>query len=72
MVQNFIYQNVSGFVSFFYIDVYIIGNDPKKSTAISATLMLIVSFIDVIWDPVIGVFLDKHNPKLGKYRSAFK
>ena len=22
-----------------------------------------------IWDPLVGAFVDKHNPKLGKYRS---
>ena len=24
---------------------------------------------DVIWDPLVGTFVDKHDPKLGKYRA---
>ena len=25
--------------------------------------------VDVIWDPLVGTFVDKHNPSLGKYRA---
>jgi Na+/melibiose symporter-like transporter len=69
MAQNFIYQNVSGFISFFYTDVYIIGNNPKSAPNIQATLMFVVRIIDVIWDPIVGAFVDKHNPRWGKYRT---
>ena len=27
---------------------------------------LIVRVVDVLWDPLVGTFVDKHNPKLGK------
>jgi len=69
MAQNFIYQNVSGFIPFFYSDVYIMGGDKKESAGISGTLLLVVRIIDVIWDPIVGAFVDKHNPKWGKYRT---
>ncbi|ORX41538.1 hypothetical protein BCR36DRAFT_416713 [Piromyces finnis] len=69
MAQNFIYQNVSGFIAFYYTNVYIIGNDSKKATAVSGALMLVVRLLDVIWDPFVGAFVDKHNPRWGKYRS---
>jgi len=69
MAQNFIYQNVSGFINYYYSDVYKIGQDPAKSATLSATLMLVVRIIDVIWDPIVGAFVDKSHPKFGKYRS---
>jgi len=69
MAQNFIYQNVSGFIGFFYSDVYILGGDPTKSAGICGTLMLVVRLIDLIWDPIVGAFVDKHNPRWGKYRT---
>ena len=28
-------------------------------------MFLIVRIVDVIWDPLVGAFVDKHNPKLG-------
>jgi len=69
MAQNFIYQNVSGFIGYFYSDVYIIGKDPAKSATTASTLMLVVRFIDVVWDPIVGAFVDKSHPRFGKYRS---
>ena len=32
-------------------------------------MFLVVRIIDVIWDPVVGAFVDKSNPRWGKYRS---
>jgi len=69
MAQNFIYQNVSGFINYYYSDVYRIGQDPEKSAPLSGTLMLVVRIIDVIWDPIVGAFVDKSHPRYGKYRS---
>ena len=34
-----------------------------------AVMFLIVRIVDVIWDPLVGTFVDKHNPRLGKYRA---
>ena len=32
-------------------------------------MFLIVRIVDIIWDPLVGAFVDKHNPKLGKYQT---
>ncbi len=63
LAQNLIYQTVSMYLLFFYTNVY--GLDP----AVAAVMFLIVRIIDVIWDPLVGTFVDKHDPKMGKYRS---
>jgi glycoside/pentoside/hexuronide:cation symporter, GPH family len=63
MAQNLIYQTISMYLLFFYTNVF--GLDP----AVAAVMFLIVRIVDVIWDPIVGAFVDKHNPKLGKYRA---
>ena len=63
MAQNLIYQTVSIWLLFFYTNVY--GITP----AAAALMFLIVRLVDVLWDPLVGAFVDKSNPKLGKYRS---
>lgn len=63
LAQNLIYQTVCMYLLFFYTDIY--GLDP----AAAATMFLIVRLVDVAWDPLVGAYVDKHNPKLGKYRS---
>lgn len=63
LAQNLIYQTVSMYLLFFYTNVY--GLDP----AVAAIMFLIVRIVDVIWDPIVGAFVDKHNPPMGKYRS---
>ena len=63
LAQNLIYQTISIWLAFFYTNVF--GLD-----AGAASLMfLIVRIIDVLWDPIVGAYVDKHNPKLGKYRA---
>ena len=63
MAQNLIYQTVSIWLLFFYTNVY--GLDPGTA----ALMFLIVRLVDVLWDPLVGAFVDKGNPKWGKYRS---
>lgn len=63
LAQNLIYQTISMYLLFFYTNVY--GLDP----AVAAVMFLIVRIVDVIWDPLVGTFVDKRNPRLGKYRS---
>jgi GPH family glycoside/pentoside/hexuronide:cation symporter len=63
LAQNLIYQTISMYLLIFYTNVY--GLDPAQA----AFMFLIVRIIDVIWDPLVGTYVDKHNPKLGKYRS---
>ncbi len=63
LAQNLIYQTVSIYLLLFYTNVYGL---PSKMVAL---MFLIVRIVDVIWDPMVGAFVDKHNPKLGKYRA---
>ena len=51
------------YLLFFYTDIY--GLDAGDA----ALMFLIVRLVDVLWDPLVGTYVDKHNPKLGKYRS---
>lgn len=63
LAQNLIYQTVCMYLLFFYTDIF--GLNP----AMAATMFLVVRVIDVLWDPLVGTFVDKHNPRWGKYRS---
>ena len=63
LAQNLIYQTISMYLLFFYTNIYGL----KASDA--ATMFLVVRLVDVVWDPIVGAFVDKHNPRLGKYRS---
>jgi len=63
MAQNLIYQTISIWLLFFYTNVF--GLDPGAA----ALMFLIVRLVDVLWDPLVGTFVDKGNPKWGKYRS---
>ena len=62
MAQNFIYQTVTTYLLFFYTNVY--GLNP----AIASAMFLGVRIIDAIWDPIVGVFVDKTSTRFGKYR----
>ena len=62
MAQNFIYQTVTTYLLFFYTNVY--GLNP----AIASAMFLGVRIIDAIWDPIVGVFVDKASTRFGKYR----
>ena len=63
LAQNLIYQTICMYLLIFYTNVY--GLDPAKA----AFMFLIVRIVDVLWDPLVGTYIDKHSPKLGKYRS---
>lgn len=63
LAQNLIYQTVCMYLLIFYTNVY--GLNPE----VAAIMFLIVRVVDVIWDPLVGAFVDKHNPRLGKYRA---
>lgn len=63
LAQNLIYQTVSMYLLIFYTNVF------GLPAATAAVMFLIVRVIDVIWDPIVGAFVDKKNPKMGKYRS---
>lgn len=63
LAQNLIYQTISMYLLLFYTNVFGI------SAKAAGLMFLIVRIIDVIWDPMVGAFVDKHNPRMGKYRS---
>ncbi len=63
LAQNLIYQTVCMYLLLFYTNVY--GLEPSQA----AFMFLIVRVVDVLWDPLVGTFVDKHNPRLGKYRA---
>jgi len=63
LAQNLIYQTVAQYLLIFYTNVY------GLSAAAAAVMFLIVRLVDVVWDPLVGAFVDKHNPKIGKYRA---
>ncbi len=63
LAQNLIYQTVSMYLLIFYTNVF------GLPAATAAVMFLIVRVIDVIWDPIVGAFVDKRNPRMGKYRS---
>lgn len=63
LAQNLIYQTVSMYLLLFYTNVFGI------SAAAAGVMFLVVRIVDVIWDPIVGAFVDKRNPKMGKYRS---
>lgn len=63
LAQNLIYQTVSMYLLIFYTNVYGI------SAASAGVMFLIVRVVDVLWDPIVGAFVDKRNLRMGKYRS---
>ena len=63
LAQNLIFQTTCMYLLFFYTDIY--GLD-----AVDVSVMFTVGNVaNVIWDPIVGVFIDKHNLNLGKYRA---
>jgi GPH family glycoside/pentoside/hexuronide:cation symporter len=63
LAQNLIYQTVATYLLFFYTNVF--GISPGAA----AFMFLVVRLVDVLWDPFVGAFVDKRNPRLGKYRA---
>ncbi|MDR2722923.1 MAG: MFS transporter [Cellulomonadaceae bacterium] len=62
LAQNLIYNTVSTYLLFFYTEVF------GLTAAAAATMFLVVRLIDVIWDPLIGTFVDTHTTPWGRYR----
>ncbi len=61
--QNLIFQTIMQYVSFFY------GTVAKLPQSAVALLVFIPPIINVFGSMWLGTFVDKHNPRLGKYRS---
>lgn len=62
LAQNLIYQTICMYLLIFYTNVY--GLQPAQA----AFMFLVVRVVDVLWDPLVGTYVDKHSPRLGKYR----
>ena len=63
LAQNLIFQTVACYLMLYLVTVL------KINAAFVSGLILAVRFIDCFWSPVVGRYIDNHNPKLGKYRS---
>ncbi|MCL2515671.1 MAG: MFS transporter [Microbacteriaceae bacterium] len=62
LAQNLIYNTVATYLLFFYTNVFGLG------PGVAATMFLVVRLVDVIWDPLVGTFVDKHTTPWGRYR----
>ena len=63
LAQNLIFQTVACYLMIYLTTVL------KLNPAFVSGLILSVRLIDCFWSPVVGRYIDNHNPKLGKYRS---
>ncbi|GAA4192651.1 hypothetical protein GCM10022288_25260 [Gryllotalpicola kribbensis] len=55
LAQNLIYNTVATYLLFFYTQVFGLG------AGVAATMFLVVRLVDVVWDPLVGTFVDKHT-----------
>ncbi len=63
LAQNLLVSAVGTYMLFFCTDV--VGLAP----ATVATMFIVVQLADILWNPFVGVLIDRHNPPWGKYRS---
>ena len=63
LAQNLIFQTVACFLMLYLTTVL------KINPAFVSGLILTDRLLDCFWSPVVGRYIDNHNPKLGKYRS---
>ena len=61
--QNLIFQTVAIFLMLYLCTVL------KINQVFVSGLILAVRLLDCFWSPVVGKYIDNHNPKLGKYRT---
>ena len=60
--NNLTFGTVGGFLLLYMTTVNAI------SLGIASVIFAVVRIINVIWDPMVGTFIDKHTSKSGKYR----
>ena len=60
--NNLTFGTVGGFLLLYMTTVNLIG------LAIASLIFLVVRIINVVWDPIVGTFVDKRTSKAGKYR----
>ena len=63
LAQNLIFQTVACYLMLYLTTVL------KINAAFVSGLILTVRLIDCFWSPIVGRYIDNHNPKLGKYRT---
>jgi len=63
LAQNLIFQTVACYLMLYLTTVL------KINPAFVSGLILGVRLLDCFWSPVVGRYIDNHNPKLGKYRA---
>lgn len=63
LAQNLVFSAVGTYLLFFSTDV--VGLAPSAV----ATMFLVVQLADALWNPFVGVFIDRRSPPWGKYRS---
>ena len=63
LAQNLIFQTVACFLMLYLCTVL------KINPGFVSGLILAVRLLDCFWSPVVGKYIDNHNPKLGKYRA---
>ena len=63
LAQNLIFQTVACFLMLYLCTVL------KINPGFVSGLILGVRLLDCFWSPVVGKYIDNHNPKLGKYRT---
>lgn len=63
LAQNLVFSAVGTYLLFFCTDV--VGLAPSAV----ATMFLVVQLADALWNPFVGVLVDRHHPPWGKYRS---
>ena len=63
LAQNLLVSAVGTYLLFFCTDV--MGIAPSAAAA----MFLAVQLADALWNPFAGVFIDRHHPPWGKYRS---
>ncbi len=59
---NFYWANISGFLLYFYTDVFGI------TAAAAGTMFLVTKIVDAFTDPIMGGIADRTKSKWGKYR----
>ena len=63
LAQNLIFQTVACYLMLYLTTVL------KINPAFVSGLILGVRLLDCFWSPIVGHYIDNHNPKLGKYRA---
>lgn len=63
LAQNLIFQTVACFLMLYLTTVL------KINPLFVSGLILAVRLLDCFWSPIVGKYIDNHNPRLGKYRT---